>query len=221
MGVAGNASLTSYGIGSSLPASNGDRDDLIVGGSLTYNTGQVFAGNAVYEITASISNVGFPSGSLIQGMPVSFANECANLQQLSDNLCTLAGSNVAGSGNLQFSGADPSLNVFHVSAASLANAYSIQISAPANASVVINVTGGPAQIAHLGMTISGTDRSHGLWNFCGAAQLTISGVAVEGSVLAPYTNVTFNNGQVNGTLITRDLTGSGESHNYRFSGCGL
>lgn len=221
IGVAGDASLANYGIGSSLPPSNGGRDDLIAGGNLTYNSGQMFAGNAVYGGTANVNHVGFPSGSLIQGMPGSFASKCSDLQMLSDNLCTLPGSTLASSGNLQFSGAHPTLNVFYVGAASVANAHSIQISAPANASVVINVTGGPAQIAHLGMMISGTDRNHVLWNFCDATQLTIRGVAVEGSVLAPYTDVIFDNGQVNGTLITKDLSGGGESHDHRFSGCGL
>lgn len=221
MAVAGDASLTNYGIGSTLVPSNGSRDDLIAGASLTFNTGQVYAGNAVYGTTASVSNLGLPSGSLIQDTPLDFAGECADLQTLSDDLCNLPGTNVGGSGTLVMSGASPSQNVFYVTAASLANANGIQISAPAGAIVVINVTGGPAQLRNLGITISGTDRQHVVWNFCDATELTISGIAVEGSVLAPSTDVTFNNGQINGTLISRDLVGSGQSHNQPFVGCEL
>ena len=221
MAVAGDASLTNYSIGSTLIPSNGSRDDLIAGTNLTFNTGQVYAGNAVYGTTASVNNVGLPSGSLIQDTPLDFTNDCTDLLTLSDDLCARPGTNVAGSGTLQMSAANPSENVFYVTAANLANANGIQISAPAGAIVVINVTGSPAHFQYLGITINGTDRQHVLWNFCDAMQLTINGIAVEGSVLAPSTDVTFNNGQINGTLISRDLAGSGQSHNQPFQGCTL
>jgi len=221
MAVAGDASLRSYSIGATLPASNGSRDDLIVGGALTYNSGQVYAGNAVYGSSASISNLGLPSGSLLQGTPLDFAGECANLTMLSDNLCLLAGSNVTPAPTLHMNGSDSSLNVFYVGAAALGAANGVQIHAPANATVVINVTGTPASMAYMGITVGGTDREHVVWNFCDATQLTLQGIQVEGSVLAPYTDVTFNNGQINGMLITDDLTGNGESHNHAFAGCGF
>ncbi len=221
MAVAGNASLTNYGIGSQMPASNGTRDDLIVGGSLNYNTGQVFAGNAVYGVTASVSNLGLPSGSLLQGSPLNVGAECADLVLLSDDLCTLPGVNVIGGGTLQMSGIGLGVNVFYVSAANLGAANTVQISAPPGATVVINVTGSPAQMQHLGIMISGTDRQHVLWNFCDAVQLNISGIAVEGSILAPSTDVAFNSGQINGTLITRDLSGNGESHDQGLLACEL
>src|SRR5207244_993867 len=38
--IGGNASLTNFGVGDGLTNSHGTRDDLIVGGNLTYNTGQ-------------------------------------------------------------------------------------------------------------------------------------------------------------------------------------
>src|SRR5262249_12072501 len=50
----GDVRLTSYGIGAALPNSAGQRDDLAVGGRLTYDQGQVFNGNIVYGGTAAV-----------------------------------------------------------------------------------------------------------------------------------------------------------------------
>jgi choice-of-anchor A domain-containing protein len=42
--VGGDANLTGYGVGDGPPNSAGRRDDLIIGGNLAYNQGQVFSG---------------------------------------------------------------------------------------------------------------------------------------------------------------------------------
>ncbi len=44
--------------------------------------------------------------------------------------------------------------------------------------------------------------------------LTIQGISIEGSVLAPKAAVNFNGGTIEGTLIAADLSGTGELHNY-------
>src|SRR5262249_52585356 len=88
------------------------------------------------------------------------------------------------------------------------------ISAPAGATVLVNVSGDSAQMQNMGLSVSGTDRQHVLFNFAGATALTLGGIAVEGSVLAPRANVTFNNGNLEGTLVARSLAGSGEFHNF-------
>src|SRR6516165_2439546 len=52
LAAGGDVRLTGYGIGSALSNSAGQRDDLVGGGGLTYNQGQVFNGNIVYGGTA-------------------------------------------------------------------------------------------------------------------------------------------------------------------------
>lgn len=63
-----------------------------------------------------------------------------------------------------------------------------------------------------------TDKQRVLFNFYTATSLAISGISVKGSILAPNAAVTFGNGNVEGNLIARELTGSGEAHNFLFSG---
>jgi hypothetical protein len=60
MAVGGNATLSNFGVSSKLSPSNGSRDDLVVGGSLDYNTGQVNAGNANSVGTSTLTSVARP-----------------------------------------------------------------------------------------------------------------------------------------------------------------
>src|SRR5205823_1898109 len=111
-------------------------------------------------------------------------------------------------------GTNPTLDVFTVAASQLASANGLQISAPAGATVLVNVSGTAGQVQYFGMTVSGTDRQHVLFNFAAATTLTVAGISVQGSVLAPRADVTFNNGNLEGTLVAKSVTGSGEFHNF-------
>src|SRR5262249_4066755 len=71
-----------------------------------------------------------------------------------------------------------------------------------------------AQMQYFGMTVSGTDQQHVLFNFPDATSLSVAGISVQGSVLAPGADVTFSNGNLEGTLVAGTLTGSGEFHNF-------
>jgi choice-of-anchor A domain-containing protein/uncharacterized repeat protein (TIGR01451 family) len=212
----GDVRLTGYGIGSALPNSAGQRDDLVVGGSLTYNQGEVFNGNIVSGGTATLQNVGLPNGTARQGAPVDFAAARTQVNALSAAVAALAANGTAADtyGTLRLVGADPTLDVFNLSASELASANGLNITAPAGATVLVNVSGATAQMQSFGMTVSGTDRQHVLFNFPDATSLTMAGISVEGSVLAPGAAVTFSNGNLEGTLVAGSLTGSGEFHNF-------
>jgi choice-of-anchor A domain-containing protein/uncharacterized repeat protein (TIGR01451 family) len=212
----GNVSLTGYGIGSALSNSAGQRDDLVVGGQLTYNQGQVFNGNIVSGGTALLQNVGLPNGTARQGTPVDFAAARTQLGALSAAYAALASNGTTADtyGTIRLTGADPTLDVFSLSAAELASANGLNITAPAGATVLVNVSGTADQMQYFGMTVSGTDKQHVLFNFPNATSLTLAGISVQGSVLAPGADVTFNNGNLEGTLVAGSLTGSGEFHNF-------
>jgi choice-of-anchor A domain-containing protein/uncharacterized repeat protein (TIGR01451 family) len=214
--AAGDVYLTAYGIGSALPNSAGGRDDLVVGGRLTYDQGQVLSGNIVYGDTAVLQNVELPNGSARQGTPVDFAAARTELDALSAAFAGLdANGPVANTyGTLQLAGTDPELDVFSLSAGELASANGLNITAPAGATVLVNVTGTAAQMQYFGMTVSGTDQQHVLFNFPNATSLTLAGISVQGSVLAPGADVTFSNGNLEGTLVAGSLTGNGEFHNF-------
>jgi choice-of-anchor A domain-containing protein len=212
----GDAHLTDYGVGDGLTNSAGQRDDLVVGGALTYTRGQVFNGNVVTGGTASLTGVGLPNGTARQGTPVDFTAAAGQLTGLSAAWAALAANGVASvaNGSLSLTGTDPALDVFAVSGSQLASASGLTITAPAGATVLVNVSGSAGQLQSLGMSVSSTDRQHVLFNFPAASTLTLGGVSFQGSILAPLADVTFNNGNLEGTLIARSLTGNGEFHNF-------
>jgi choice-of-anchor A domain-containing protein len=57
-----------------------------------------------------------------------------------------------------------------------------------------------------------------LYNFFEAASLTISGIEVHGSILAPWADTKFFNGHIDGNLIAMSLFGTGEAHDDLFNG---
>ena len=95
----------------------------------------------------------------------------------------------------------------------------LTIKAPAGSTVVINVDGATNKMTNFGTTITGTTRQRVLYNFSEARTLSISSVAVQGTVLAPFAAVTFSNGSIDGTLIGASINGSGQSHLSLFQGC--
>jgi choice-of-anchor A domain-containing protein len=129
-------------------------------------------------------------------------------------------------GTLQFVGTNANLNTFVVQAADFNSANGIQIDAPTGSTVVINVAGLNVNFQNLGINFTNlngdatgaTDKTHVVYNFYQAQTLGISGISVQGSVLAPLANVTFSNGNIEGNLVAGNLTGSGETHDYPFVG---
>ncbi len=68
------------------------------------------------------------------------------------------------------------------------------------------------------MTLSGITNRDVLWNFHQAASINLAGISFQGSALAPYANVSFNWANFDGTLVARDIAGSGEFHHRPFRG---
>jgi choice-of-anchor A domain-containing protein len=211
--VGGNASLYAYGIGDRLENSNGTRDDLIVGNDLDYTYGQVFNGNIVYGNVGNLDGVGIPNGEDRQEVDVlDFAGLHGDLAAKSA-LWGAEGPNGYTSlrrGNLNLRGTHAELDIFTVTPDQLAAAKSIHIIAPVGATVLINVPGDSAGIHDLGLHLRGVDGPHILWNFYQADELSISGVGLKGSILAPEAALDFNNGQIAGTVIAGSMHGNGQ-----------
>ena len=66
--------------------------------------------------------------------------------------------------------------------------------------------------------LGSTDARHILFNYFEATQLSVAGVGISGTVLAPHAATTFNWAQIDGQLITNSLNGTGEVHNQLFGG---
>jgi choice-of-anchor A domain-containing protein len=211
--VGGDAKFYAYGIGDRLTNSHGQRDDLIVGHDLDFTYGQVFYGNIVYGNDATLTGVGIPNGDDRQESGVvDFASAEAELSEMSAALGAEApnGGTRFSRGNLNLRGTHLQLDIFTITPEQLSAARSINVFVPVGATVVINVPGDAVSFQNLGLHLRGVDCAHLLWNFYEADTLSISGVGLMGSVLAPDAALSFNNGQIKGTVIAESMTGNGQ-----------
>lgn len=228
--VGGNGTFSSFGFGTALSAPAGDV--LSVGGALTFTNGQIYAGDGRVAGTCSTTNVGTPDGSLSCNDAGTYDASSAEggLQDLADFLSDLAanGSVSATSwGDVTLTGTDSHLNVFDLDLDAVESGFSVgvttitglTIDVPADSTTVVNVRGNLAVLFRNGQTnLSGATANDVLYNFGTATSLTISGVGVKGSVLAPWADVSFDNGHIDGTLVAGSLAGNGESHRFLFDG---
>lgn len=161
---------------------------------------------------------------VVPALPFSFSAVQAYLQSESLYLSNLP---TNGSTTLYYSqvlleatGPASSLYVFDVTGADLAAAagHGMSITAPAGSTVVVNVDGLADSLASMAINLVGVDRQHVLYNFHQATTLSINSIAVQGSVLAPWANVNFIGGQLNGTLISQSVMGIGQANLALFQG---
>ncbi|MEH2394049.1 MAG: choice-of-anchor A family protein [Nostoc sp.] len=208
------------GLGSKLSGNSGNV--VVAGQNLTLSSGQVYHGNAIYGGTANVSsNEGIPQGTLSKGKPIDFNEAGKQLGGLSQYLATLTPTGkttVQSWGAINLSGSGTAFNVFNVAGSSVSKTNSFGISADANSTVVVNISGKDVSLQNFGFNIAGTDQQKVIYNFYEATNITASGISILGSILAPLANFNFNNGQVNGNVVVASLTGNGESHNYLFNG---
>ncbi len=219
VGVGGNASFTSYDLSKGVIMAG---DNVLVNGNLSLKGGQV-KGNAVYGGTFTNSNANFSNGSPIQrANPLDLASLQSDANTASNNWADLPanGTTTVQYGGISLAGSNSERNVFKVKGSDLASSNNLQINAPANSTVIINVDGTSDQIKSIGIALSGgIDRQRIVFNFYEATSLNISGVSVEGTIFAPKANVNVSNGGIRGSVIASVLSGGGANfENYPFVG---
>ncbi|MBD2777969.1 choice-of-anchor A family protein [Iningainema tapete] len=225
LAVGGNATLTNYGVGDRLSDSNGTRDDLIVGGILTYNGGQVFNGNVVYG-TGTAPKVSTPNGTIKQGKPIDFAAAGQELKALSAYLATLTPNNtttVHNWGGVELKGTKSDLNIFNIGASVFApgnNVNNFSIDGSMSSTILVNVAGKDISMKNFGFSnnLQAGLRQKVLFNFYEATNIDLQNIGFQGSILAPLANLKTTYGDVNGNVIVASSQGSGEYHNYLFKG---
>lgn len=221
MAVGGNASLANYSVGDQLTGANGEVDVLVVGGHLQYTSGAVYGGNIVYGVSTNlpIYPVSITGGELKQGTPVDFAAAQSYLTNLSSDLSgyTVNGTTEMEWGGLKLTGDDPLLNVFAVNGADLSIANDFQITVPNGSVVLVNISGSSVKWSG-GLVVHGTAINNVLYNFYEANDLSIVGIDVTGSILAPLADVNFISGVQNGQMICKSLVGMGQFNYSMFMG---
>ncbi|MEC4813485.1 MAG: choice-of-anchor A family protein [Scytonema sp. PMC 1069.18] len=225
LAVGGNAKFTNYGVGDRLTDSNGTRDDLIVGGTLTYQGGQVFNGNVVYG-AGTTPTVSTPNGNIRKDSTIDFAAAGEELKALSTYLAGLtpnATTTVYNWGGVELKGQNSDLNIFKIDANVFApgnNVNSFNINGPSSSTLLINVGGTNISMKNFGFSnnlMSGL-RQNVLFNFYEATNIELTNIGFQGSILAPLANLKTTYGDVNGNVIVASSQGTGEYHNYRFQG---
>ncbi|MEK3682297.1 DUF5057 domain-containing protein [Paenibacillus sp. FSL R10-2736] len=197
--AAGDVEFTSYSLyGNGGTLSN----SLVVGGNFIFNggNGATVNGNVAYGGNSTVTVNNSVTGSLTKATPINFEETEKYLLAQSTDFTSLTANGIVGT-DLSFVGTDALQNVFNVTASTLNN---VKINAPQSSTVVINVLGQIINISG-GFDLTNIQNNHIIMNFPQATSLTINGVAVKATVLAPLANVQFDNGQMLGTLIAKSL----------------
>lgn len=246
MAVGGNALLSNYGVGAGitpLPPAGTD-PSFVINGTVNVSAGSNASGNTVINPASTVISytMGNPNGALVTGTPIDFAEaerylKCASVfwSQLETN-----GTGAVVFNQLNLTGTNPDLNVFRFDAAniygtglSLAQLNGINIIAPVDSTILINVLGtnvqyGSYQIFRNGTAASRENARKILWNYPEALTWSNSTTAIYGSVLAPFAAAATTYSQINGNIIFDSYSGNAESHNELFIGvlpdptdCGL
>jgi len=222
LAAGGDVSLTNYSIGAALVPADADSDVLIAGGALNFHAGAVAYGNAVSQGRGTLDGVTFASGNgYQQGAVLDFGAAAHTLRgTATGNAARSANGTTAFQYNqLTLTGTDARVNVFAVSGANLSVANSLTINAPAGSTALVNVSGDAIRLQNEGFALHGVDRTHVLYNFPQATTLTLTNVGIDGSILAPFAAIAFDNGAITGQLIGASFTGPGQANNAPFAGC--
>jgi choice-of-anchor A domain-containing protein len=113
-------------------------------------------------------------------------------------------------GGVYLSGSNPDTTIFEVAASDLAAATYIRVEVPAGTAAVINVTGSSLTLGGLAIDLVGGSPETTLWNLPQARTVDLSAIDFQGSMLAPWADVVFHNGQFNGSLFADNITGTGQ-----------
>ena len=187
-------------VGGTVTMGTNDNAALVSGATLFYGntTGNTFPSFPIFNIT-HVASGGIPA-SLFSGANASLTSASSALASQPQN-----GTVTFAFGTLTLTGSNTSTNYFNVSGANLASTSSMQISVPSGATVFINVSGVTDQFSGASISISGTSASKVLFNFYQATSVTLAGIELKGSLLAPTATLFASGGQTDGNVIVAGI----------------
>jgi choice-of-anchor A domain-containing protein len=227
LAAGGNVNLSGYSVGLELDADQYE-DILIVGGDLTFDSGTVHYGNVLVGGSGDgihPTQVTVASGDIIIGeaLPIDFDAEEEYLKALSTTLSQLESN---GTSEIKWNccayltgDGTSALQVFSLNGEDLLNASSFNIEdIPSGATVIFNVSGTTAGLTDMSLESLKSIRNKVLFNFYEATTLKLSGIAVQGSILAPFAHVDNPGGVIWGSIIAASWNGSMQQNHYPFTG---
>ena len=153
----------------------------------------------------------------------SFSADQTQYTNLSSSLASLTqngtNSGLQPGNTLNLTGTLSGLNVFTVAGSTLTQSQTINISAPAGSTVLINVTGTSTVDFQQGnVNESGVSAAQVLYNIVSGSVDLVGSKDPEGSILAPKAGVTGGYGSMTGQLIADSYSGNTEFKNALFAG---
>jgi|GEM_PF-912967 len=240
-----------YGVGTAsaghqMPVfSNGTTDSLVVGGDLTDDAWQV-NGNIVLggvehgptrypsnnNLVRSVSPITFDAQGNVpdDGSGTSFTNLHTALTAAADSLgaCDDRGvvkKDLSSPHNVDLVGNDPTCNIFNVRGSDWSrSSSSINITAPAGSTVIVNIHGEDVSIENCGEQINGVSLENVVYNYVDARHIHTTNFTHEGCVLAPRASAEFSAGSIEGRAVfggTVTTTNGFEFHNFLFNGAAV
>ncbi len=230
-------------VGQPIPVNYGDAVDMLIVGGDLYDGVFNVNGNIVYGGTRFGPPRIMPNGNVLRHvMPVTFDAQgnapydgsgmsFAELQSLLTGRSAILGHfadrGVAVKDTSQpyfitLTGNDPALNVFNLTVppGAVINVY-LDITAPPESSVLVNIHGAEVHYQNSTMNISGVTREKVLFNYVDATNIVSSGFTHTCSVLAPHASADLSGGSIEGRAVfggdVKTYRGF-EFHNYPFTG---
>jgi choice-of-anchor A domain-containing protein len=242
--VGGDANFTSFGAGNiavdgHLTATNGSFNNVDASNGVDLTSVGSNSINGGAPPPAIVPPVNF--GSLLPASLGSLAASSASLAGSAAN-GTTGSLNQYGNGALVLTGSDLDLNIFDVPLLWLVGIGGFEINVPVGAVSLINVSGGSADPVTLGnfgffcnsntfdpnpnhaggglgANCGADDAATTLFNFYAGGSpldLYLSGIGIEGSILAPTTDFFLTNGQVDGSLIANNIFSQTAESGFEF-----
>ena len=215
--IGGYADLQKYSVGYELPPNSGDV--LVVGNHLTFISGAVINGRAVYQNFITTTTQFTADSGIVKDSVIDFGQARTHLQNLSNQLSALVSTDTVMDeyNHVELDGHNDTLNVFNVDGALVSNANNFTIDAPNGSTVIVNILGKNVTMKG-GFDVTGTTIDKVLLNFPQADTIHISYINVMASILAPNSVLDFPSGVVNGQVIVRCFYGAGQMNINLFDG---
>jgi len=232
LAIAGDAYLNGYSIMTEEGEFASHDYSLIVSGDLSYQAGRVYkgsiiAGGSVSDISETVY-LGLADGATISGsaiLPVDFSS----LQQSSIEYSqALSKEQNVGTVTMQWGGiylegdCTSDIQVFNLDGFELEKSHTLALNCvPDGASVIVNISGNKENFKPLSNISLGDFTAHRqqtIFNLYEATSLSISGVALEGMVLAPKADIDAPSGTSNVSVIANSWKGSMHLAYHPFNG---
>ncbi|MDR3627412.1 MAG: choice-of-anchor A family protein [Ignavibacteriaceae bacterium] len=215
--VGGYADLRNYSVGDKLASHSGNV--LVVGNHLTFISGSVNSGKAVYQNFITTTTGFTTEDGIVKDSVIDFEQARVLLQNLSNQLSAVVSTDTVKDAynHVELVGRKTDVNIFNVDGSLVSSANNFTINVPSGSTAIVNISGNVVSMSG-GFSVAGTTKDKVLLNFYEADTLKLSYVNITAAILAPYAVLNFPSGVVTGQVIVRCFFGAGQMNLNLFTG---